>query len=70
MGGGLLVFLHNRPKRKLKTTLMVDSPFVSTTVLSKTRLFPQFLFVLFLWFPEKKDPWKEWEWKVPLEQHP
>ena len=41
----------------------VDSPFFSTIVLFKIRsVSPEFLR-----FPEKKDPWKEWKWKVPRE---
>ena len=36
------------------TTLGVDSPFFSTIVLFKNRLFP-----LGFWLPEKKDAWKE-----------
>ena len=43
--------------------LGVDSPFCSTIVLFKNQLFP----LGFCWFSEKKDPWKEWTWKCPLD---
>ena len=43
--------------------LEVDSPFLSAIVLSKNRSFS-----LGLWrFSRKKDPSKEWKWKVPLD---
>ena len=42
----------------------VDSPVFSPIVPSKNRPFS-----LGLWrFSIKKDPWKEWTWKVPLER--
>ena len=42
----------------------VDSPFFSTIVLFKNRLV--FLPGL-VWFFRKKDAWKDWTWKLPLE---
>ena len=45
-----------------RIALGVDSPFFSTIVLSKNRRFPRRV-------SRKKDPWKEWKWKVPLELH-
>ena len=44
--------------------LGVDSPLFSTIVLSKNLLFP----LGFWWLCEKKDAWKEWKWKCPLEK--
>ena len=47
----------------LHSNLGVDSPFFSTFVLFKNQLFPQGL----AWYFRKKDAWKEWKCKVPLE---
>ena len=44
--------------------LGVDSPLLSTIVLFKNQLFPSCLFFFFL---RKKDAWKEWKWKLPLD---
>ena len=46
-------------------SLGVDSPLFSAIVLSKNQPFCQ---GFCWWFPRKKDPWKEWKWKVPLEK--
>ena len=40
----------------------VDSPFFSAIVLFKNQPFPAFW-----WLSRKKDPWKEWKWKLALE---
>ena len=55
-GGPKLTPKHN-------IVLRVDSPFFSTIVLSKTGS----VSLGFRRFSRKKDPWKEWKWKVPLE---
>ena len=46
------------------TTLGVDSPLFSTIVIFNNQLFPQRCW----WLSGKKDPWKEWNWKLPLDQ--
>ena len=39
------------------------------TILLKHRSFQKpTVSLVFWWFPEKKDPWKEWNWKVALEK--
>ena len=60
---GVSLFEDRETKKKAYIFLGVDSPFFSTIVLFKTLHFP----LHFLRFSRKKDPWKEWKWKVPLD---
>ena len=53
---------HELVVRGFETTKYLDSQFFSTIIL----LFP----LGFWWFSGKKDPWKEWKWKLPLENKP